>query len=494
MTRLSISGHSSPWGADFMKRVIVAVVCGALLVAGTPATAQSTAAYDRQRIDWKPCAPTGLECATFRAPLNWTRPWEPETATIAISRKRATERAKGVTLTNPGGPGSPGRHYPAELASALPDQDLIGMDPRGTGGSTPKIGCGGLPTLPLDLDLRDRSRENVRRIYQRTEQLAKACQANRQIDVVNTEQTVRDMDLLRSLLGQQKLNFFGVSAGGWLGSHYTAYFPHRVGRFVLDSGTDFTGSLEDWLRDQQRSVERRFREDYLDWVSKSDAKATLGTNVEQVRATYEQVRAGLAANPIQVAPGRALTPTVWDLGFYWSLHKEKDFGARTQIFRAVHELQHGTGDRTPVEDWVNAFYDNPLPDTMNATFLGTICNDSPSLYPDLNREAIEQGRRYPLMGWYQLSGVCAYWQRPPLHLRPVTGNGLPPILLLGSMRDPANSHEGVLRNHQRLRGSRLITVAGSGDHGVFANGTDCVDKAVREFLSTGRPPAADLTC
>ena len=61
---------------------------------------------------------------------------------------------------------------------------------------------------------------------------------------MNTAQTVQDIDLIRQLLGYDKIDFVGYSGGTWMGAYYQTYFPEHVGRFVLDSNTDFTRA---WL-------------------------------------------------------------------------------------------------------------------------------------------------------------------------------------------------------------------------------------------------------
>src|SRR5690606_792114 len=44
-----------------------------------------------------------------------------------------------------------------------------------------------------------------------------------------------DMELLRTLLGDDSLHYLGYSYGTVLGATYATLFPERVGRLVLDS-------------------------------------------------------------------------------------------------------------------------------------------------------------------------------------------------------------------------------------------------------------------
>ncbi len=46
---------------------------------------------------------------------------------------------------------------------------------------------------------------------------------------VGTSYTARDMELMRFLLGDERLHYFGVSYGTRLGSVYAHLFPRNVG-------------------------------------------------------------------------------------------------------------------------------------------------------------------------------------------------------------------------------------------------------------------------
>ena len=55
---------------------------------------------------------------------------------------------------------------------------------------------------------------------------------------VDTDSAARDMDVMRALLGDKKLNYLGYSYGTALGAHYAELFPQNVGRLVLDGALD----------------------------------------------------------------------------------------------------------------------------------------------------------------------------------------------------------------------------------------------------------------
>ncbi len=479
-----------------MRRLAVAVSAIAL-VATLPAAAQAQEqpAYAVQTINWGPCTDLpvpALECGSYTAPQDWNNPGDGKTITIAISRlKPKSGQARGSVLTNPGGPGAPGRLLPAiyQSRSKLVDNfEIIGIDPRGTGAGT-NVTCANFNFLTLT-DPRDRSRENVKLIYDSAALQAQTCQRNSGEfgKVVNTEQTVKDLDLLRHLLGRDKISWIGYSGGTWLGAYYATYFPNRVDKFVLDSNTDFTATFQDIFGEFGRGFERRFRVDFLPWVAKYDNVYHLGTTGEQVRLKYEQTRAALAENPVQLPDGTIFDSVLLDLTLVRAQYSKHQFaGAAATLARLSNPT---AAESAPVAGDVR------YPDASTATLYGITCNDTrfKGGREYLAKEAERQGKLYPLIGYYQILAPCAFWNRPPLHLKTPTGKGVPPILMVQSVRDPATPLEGAQRAHEKFAGSRLLTVTDEGDHGIYGFGNPCVDDLVESFIVDGKVPAKDVTC
>jgi pimeloyl-ACP methyl ester carboxylesterase len=487
----------------------VAALIGALVVGSLPAQAREAREapvpdrYLAQRIDWTPCwdpanLPEGLppggerlECGTYRAPRDWRHAAQGTDITIAVSRLRpVTGEAKGSVLTNPGGPGEPGRTLPLLFLNQpklLASQEVVGVDVRGTGEST-NVTCGNYQWIDI-ADPRDRGPENLDLLYDTAEQQARTCQASSGEfgKVVNTEQTVHDLDLLRHLLGRDKVNWIGYSGGSWMGAYYATYFPHRVGRFVTDSNTDFTSTFQTVLGAFGMGFERRFRTDFLPWVAKHDSLYHLGTTGEAVRRNYEAIRAELAANPLPLPDGSQLTATRFDLFLMRAQYSKDNFPPAAETVAQLRQEVARSGSAPGL---------GRFPDAANATLYSVVCNDTPFRGDRdfLIRESERLGRLYPLAGYYQVAAPCAFWQRPPLQLKTPTGRGVPPILMVQSVRDPATPLEGAQRAHRRFAGSRLLTVTDEGDHGVYAFGNACVDAVVEAFIVDDVVPRHDLTC
>ncbi|ANW63312.1 hypothetical protein BCA37_06580 [Mycobacterium sp. djl-10] len=162
----------------------------------------------RPAVSWRPCG-DGLECATVTVPLDWSAP-AGATIDLAVARFPAAGDRLGALFVNPGGPGRSGvealRTRGRELAALGGDRfDVVSWDPRGS-----TITCTDACTAPD------------------TELLAH----------VSSTASARDLDHLRTLVGEPQLTFYGESYGGFLGQVYANLFPARVRAMVLDGPPD----------------------------------------------------------------------------------------------------------------------------------------------------------------------------------------------------------------------------------------------------------------
>ena len=159
---------------------------------------------------------------------------------------RAEGQPQGSLVVNPGGPGAPGTAYAAAAPSVLgapllAGYDVVGFDPRGTGTSEP-VDC--LTDAELDTYLAsDPSPDDAAeadRFVGLVTSIGRGCAADdaELAAHVSTIEAARDMDVLRSALGHEQLDYLGKSYGTMLGATYAELFPEQVGRFVLDGALD----------------------------------------------------------------------------------------------------------------------------------------------------------------------------------------------------------------------------------------------------------------
>ncbi|GAA3486515.1 alpha/beta hydrolase [Streptomyces cremeus] len=480
-------------------------------------------AFRTQQLNWQPCfddpgpgLPPGgerLECSVMKAPLDWNHQAR-GSIDIAVSRLRpAHGTPKNLLMTNPGGPGEPGVVVPLLFldpthTAVANSSEIVGVDVRGTGNSS-SLSCAGR-TIGRDRDVRDRSRANVKAMLDSAQAMARACQkASKPLgDFVNTAQTVRDFDLLRSLLGYERTNWFGFSAGTWLGAQYATTFPRRAGRFVFDSSVPFTGSWQQLYALQPMGFERRFRKDFLPWVAKYEQAYGLGGTAESVRGGYEGVRTFLAEEPLILEDGTVLTATTFDSLLAGSLYNKSLFPQAAELLAGLNAAVGGIPARTAASkelaarvSAVRAAARMPgapagAPDAVDATFYTVGCNDTPYYGNRLTLAATSaaQGRLFPLIGWRTIAEPCAFWERPAVDLPKPTGRGVPPVLMVQSEHDPATPMEGARQAAAGFANARLLRVTDEGDHMLYGNGNPCVDRAVDSYLADGTLPRPGATC
>ncbi|GGM81005.1 peptidase [Lentzea pudingi] len=476
----------------YRKRIaatLTAVTATSLLVA-PPAQAAGLA---DQKIAWEQCTDEPgferLQCGSFTAPMDWHNPRNGKTITIAVSRTvPKSGKAKSAVFTNPGGPGGEGRTMPMvflDRPKLSENAEVYGIDVRGTGASD-NVTCGGYQHR-FTVDWRDRSRANLDLVYGGMELQAKFCQtkSGELGRYITTEQTVRDLDLLRQVIGRKKVSWVGYSGGSWMGAHYATYFPKTLDKVVLDSNTEFTESWQEVFDNLPPGAELRFRADFLPWVAKYDAVFHLGKTAEEVRQTYESTRARLAEQPFTLPDGTVVTSVLLDALIFTGLYSKDSFEPTAQLLGMI--AHPGVQALAAPKQY---------PDRVMGTQMAIVCNDTPFRgdRKSLEREGNRSVRKNPLVGGFQVTGPCAWWDRPDVNLKRPNGKGVDSALMVQSVRDPATPLAGAQRAHAKFANSRLLTVRDEGDHGIYGFGNGCVNDVVERYLVDGVVPAKDLSC
>lgn len=303
-------------------RGLLAVGAAAVLAAcggnDSSPPADPMAVFHNQQLQWQPCTPdvlsdsdhallqdahitleqfgADLRCTTMRAPLDYAQPGKGELQ-VAFMRvaARVPAQRQGAILLNPGGPGGDGQVLAPLIAASWrqpsADQpsgalyqkmadgyDLVGFSPRGTGRSTPLVCRSNERQKYVFNETTDRSARNIEAMLHNARLLAQACADNPLTPYIHTEATARDMDLLRHLMGDEKLNYAGASYGTWLGTWYAAMFPQRVGRMVLTGMVDLTASLPMTFLQQPRGYQRILDDVIVPYANRhADVFYTAGT-------------------------------------------------------------------------------------------------------------------------------------------------------------------------------------------------------------------------
>ena len=202
--------------------------------------ASSTTAGDGftpEPIEWDDCG--GIECATLDVPLDYSEPGG-EQIELYVVRTPATGERKGALFTNPGGPGASGAEFAEVLPFILPSEitehfDIVGVDPRGIGGSTP-IDCGVDATELYAVDPTIETPEDEEALLDVSQRYVDDCAAKYGdlLPHVGTRDVARDMDTVRAAMGDEQLSYLGISYGTAIGQVYADLFPERVRSMVID--------------------------------------------------------------------------------------------------------------------------------------------------------------------------------------------------------------------------------------------------------------------
>ncbi|MGJ5894829.1 alpha/beta hydrolase [Streptomyces niveiscabiei] len=427
-----------------------------------------------------PPAPDRVECGHLTVPLDHRRPDGPR-IDIAVSRVPASgppAERRGILLVNPGGPGGSGLPYAVTKRAKLPESvrrayDVIGFDPRGVGDSA-AADCGamgGLFTTPAP-DLEGRA------YLASLKALADDCARNA-LPYLSTEETAYDMDAIRSALGEPVTNFLGVSYGSYLGAAYTALFPARTGRMVLDSVVG-PGDWHDFDVLQARALLRQ-RETFFGWAAAHDERFGLGDTADVVRRAYLRAREGF----------QEYGPASFDRVVYRALGRTERWAPLADGLRAFLRDGSTGGLRLP------APFDSPASRTYEAANRIVKCADGPAPTPArilADRHHLHRLAPAPVLTGLE-AAACAYWHHRPAHRTPLGSPDAPPLLLVASAHDPVTPAEGAHALRRLLPGSRIVTLDDDYSHGVFASrGNACVDEAVAAYLLDGDVPPADVRC
>jgi hypothetical protein len=115
---------------------------------------------------------------------------------------------------------------------------------------------------------------------------------------------------------------------------------------------------------------------------------------------------------------------------------------------------------------------------------------------DVNAELPAYQQASPLIGasfaWDDLT--CTYWPVPPQSQpHPVHYAGTPPILVVGTIHDPATPYPSALQMTDQLRSAVLLTYNGDG-HTAYHRGSSCINAAVDDYFTQAAIPATGTVC
>jgi pimeloyl-ACP methyl ester carboxylesterase len=419
----------------------------------------------------------------------------------------------GSLIFNFGGPGGSGvitlPAFAGQYRGLQSGYDLVSFDPRGVGDSAGVICLEGeeLDALEQELGAVARTEEEKQAEKDAEERFIAACQAHsgEVLPHLTTANTARDMDLLRHVLGDNKLHYFGISYGTQLGGVYAHLFPQNVGRAVLDAVVDpdadgFQGTV------QQLAGFQMALEHYMAHCAEQyEETCATGAGGEEGNAILIDFLSQLAEEPLATDdPDRALTQRLATTGIIAALYDEE---AWDYLAIALWDaLREEDGSMLLLfADFYNGRDENGEYSNQSAAQTAITCADGVDTggaqERDPEQAAAELRAASPVFAHFVEveeetleEGMCEGWPVVGDGELNVAAEGAPPMLLIGTTGDPATPYEGAERMQNAMGEGVgvLLTYEGEG-HGAYGS-DDCIDDTVDEYLLAGMVPEDGLVC
>lgn len=485
---------------------------GGTTTTASPATSESPAAgLDAvvrrfgKKLDWDGCG-GGFDCAKLTVPLDYAKP-DGDTIQLAVIRLKAArkDRRIGSVVLNPGGPGGSGIEFARQAQVLLPQEvrdrfDTVSFDPRGVGESAP-VDCIGDrqldALLAVDPDPDNATERDA--LFRANRDFANACKngpSAKLLPHISTVDTARDLDVLRAALGDEKLTYVGFSYGTLLGARYAEQFPTHIRALVLDGALDPSLSTTQITLAQAEGFERALKVFLADCAREGCAFASHGG----ADAAYDELMRRIERAPLSASgyPGRKLGPGEALFGVAAALYS-REYG--WPLLRTALEDAYTKGDATGlfqlfdnlVERNAAGHYSNSV---EAQAAINCVDGDYSSNQESYERDATFFAKKAPRFGRALAFGpvVCASWPvKPVSHAGPIHVTGAPPIVVVGTTRDPATPYAWSVALAKQLPGV-LLTHEGDG-HTAYGYGrSSCVDEAVDAYLIDLTVPKPGTRC
>lgn len=465
-------------------------------------------------LEWGPCAADagagaadpGLECASLQVPLDYNDPGG-EQISIGMNRlpARDPQQRIGSLIFNPGGPGGEASPLIALEAAGVPlfdpqvrdHFDLVGMDPRGVGMSTP-VACD--PTLWNDEpSFFPEDAAGFAMLQAHTQAVWASCleMTGPLLAHLDTVSVARDLERVRLALGGEPLNYLGLSYGTQIGATYAELYPEQIRVMALDGALDHGQRGLAMLNDESRAYEGELTR-FAAWCAEEAACSLHG---QDVLVRYDALVAAADAAPIPapqcVASGVCRSEVTGDdirLGAQ-NLLLIKDpvpalgIAGWNDLADAIIAAEQGDASlfsrEVATEETSHLFPELAIACADWQTDLATW--DDLAAY-EIFGKATSPHTQGATQTWTILTG-CMGWPAPvanPPGKWDVTG--APPILIVNATHDPSTSYLWAQLMREQIDGSVLLTREGDGHTSFFLTDGSATRDAITHYLLTGETP------
>ena len=471
-------------------------------------TAKELLPFYNQKLTWNSCAGTNTFCSFIEVPQDWKNPAGERFKIAVIYRQAGSAKPKGSLLFNPGGPGTSGVNWVRNSGDQIGTSylrenfNLVGFDPRGVGESQPTIKClsaqqkdemfYGASSSPVG------SAADVAETRTKMKKFVAACVKNTGpgLQFVDTISAARDMDVIRAVFGENKINYLGYSYGTYLGTAYAQLFPERVGHMVLDGAVDPTVDEDTQDLYQLKGFDQALKEFLADCLDNQDCP--FSGSLTNAESRIIKLLNDIEKNPLSTDSGRKLT--IWGAitGIVMPLYSQDWWPALAQGFSEALE-----GDGTTLLSLADTYNDRNEDGTYASNTIESniaiTCVDSRSASDAASMAAANEKllAASPMLGKYWQFGAlsCEQWPFPvapkPKSFKAI---GAEKILVIGTTGDPATPYwQAVSLANEVLANAQLITYNGQG-HTAYGLQSSCINKVVDDYFIKNVVPTEDPDC
>ncbi len=473
---------------------------GPLSSAASPSAATTDPVVAPAR--WSDCG-KGFQCADVRVARDYASPSD-GFMNIAIIRSPATDRAAriGSLIVEPGGPGASGVEFVRQIAglgifSALRKRfDIVGFDPRGVNAST-AIRCIDNLDPQERLDPSPDDAAELKALVASAREYASECgkRNDTTLAYVSTDAVARDLDAIRSAVGDKQLTYLGFSYGTLIGSLYADRYPDHIRAMVLDGAIDPALDLEGLRVGQAKG----FEHDLTSFLDDCAARPACVFNENgKSEAAFDSLMASIDAKPLPATRLKSARTVGPSIAWYAVLAALYDRSSWPTLAAGLELAKGGDGSlMILMADPYRGRNPNGSYSNLQDAYTANICLDfaAPKDVATFTSWANELQGSAPhfakMLAYNDLA--CAFWPVPAERTpAPVKAAGAPPIVVVGSTGDPATPYAWAKSLAKELDSGVLVTREGEGHTGYEVS--PCVRKAVDAYLLDRTVPKDGLDC
>jgi pimeloyl-ACP methyl ester carboxylesterase len=312
----------------------------------------------------------------------------------------------------------------------------------------------------------------------------------------STENIARDMDAIRTALGDEQISYLGISYGTYLGATYATMFPDRVRAMVLDSAYEPNG---DTVEEQFKTQLVGFEGALNNWIAWCQGEATCLFTATDVGARWDALKQQLDTTQIADAAGRVANNATMERATTAALYSESEWPV---LANALADAERGDpAGMFAIADSYDGRNDDGTFNTLFQSFPVIQCASGiePTPPPDPEALAAELRAAAPRLGKDTVAADLTsaadnctklVGDTKPVELK-YAGEGS--IVVVGGTNDPATPIRWAKKMAAELGpNARLVTFTGEG-HGQLLVNT-CVTDIEGALLADLTLPDEGTVC